>query len=156
MCRYVQEEAPLGMRFVVHDLMDLRMVRDAFIYKTAPALTGADNATTTNSSSSSIGDKRVPVNSKDPGRGTMSSYDETKDNRSIVNSSSTRVYDQLVAQGHRWSQHILESPVSWALALIHIMATVVAGWPIIYTVVHFVVVGAGAPDGGVLDTTLGK
>ncbi|GIL76244.1 hypothetical protein Vretifemale_5725 [Volvox reticuliferus] len=50
----------------------------------------------------------------------------------------------LVQQGRRWALHVIESPTAWVLSLIHILATVVSGWPVVYAVVHGICLGAKA------------
>jgi hypothetical protein len=133
------------MRFSVHDLMDLRICRDAFVYKAAPAIIGIDPAPANAPKASAASSKDVALQEM-----TINSSSRTS------SSSRSGIHAQLVAAGQRWSQHILEAPIAWILSLIHIIATVVAGFPLVYAIVHFVVLGAGGAPGSVVDTALGK
>jgi hypothetical protein len=40
------------------------------------------------------------------------------------------VHAALVAQGRRWGQHIVETPVAWLLSAVYIFGTVISGWPL--------------------------
>ncbi|KXZ56995.1 hypothetical protein GPECTOR_1g9 [Gonium pectorale] len=60
----------------------------------------------------------------------------------------------LVGQGRKWALHVIETPTAWVLSLIHILATVVSGWPVVFAVVHGICLGAGASEA--VDTALSK
>ncbi|GLI64923.1 hypothetical protein VaNZ11_008318 [Volvox africanus] len=61
---------------------------------------------------------------------------------------------RLVQQGRRWALHVIESPTAWVLSLIHILATVVSGWPVVFAVVHGICLATKATH--VVDLTLSK
>ena len=56
----------------------------------------------------------------------------------------TNASEMLRAQGHRWSQHILEGPISWILSAVYIAATVIAGATPLSTLVAALVDGSNS------------
>ncbi|KAG2426569.1 hypothetical protein HXX76_012887 [Chlamydomonas incerta] len=63
-------------------------------------------------------------------------------------------HNRLVAQGRKWGLHVVETPMAWVLSLIHILATVVSGWPVIFAIVHGICLRAKASYA--VDTALSK
>eukprot|EP00798_Chlamydomonas_sp_ICE-L_P027316 gene27315-4622_t len=55
-------------------------------------------------------------------------------------------YRDLRDTGRKWAKHVTETPIAWALSLMHITATVFAGWPILYSIMYGICKAAQCSD----------
>eukprot|EP00798_Chlamydomonas_sp_ICE-L_P015346 gene15346-21432_t len=55
-------------------------------------------------------------------------------------------YRDLRDTGRKWAKHVTETPIAWALSLMHITATVFAGWPILYSITYGICKAAQCSD----------
>eukprot|EP00798_Chlamydomonas_sp_ICE-L_P031252 gene31252-6397_t len=131
---------PLGMGITPDQLLDLRIVRDSFIDFFIDTLvfdTAIIRIDLFHSHSCVIDTAIRFIDT-----GAPSLVGVGLDGESFPSSH----YRDLRDTGRKWAKHVTETPIAWALSLMHITATVFAGWPILYSITYGICKAAQCSD----------